>query len=123
MQTYLVAFTVSDFIFVENSTVVPPQRIYGKRQSIENGEGNFALVSTVEMMTAYENYLQIPYSFPKLDQFACTAFAFAAMENWGLALYSEPFLLWDPITDRTRDRENVYVVISHELAVSIAQKQ
>lgn len=119
MQSYLVAFTVSDFIFVENATVVPPQRIYGKRQSIENGDGNMALDASVALMEGFENYLGVPYSFPKMDQFACPDFLFAAMENWGLAIYREPILLFNEVIDRTRDRENIVVVISHEFAVSL----
>jgi aminopeptidase N len=76
MQSYLVAFTVSDFIYVEEALVVPPQRIYGKRQSIENGDGDMALAASVKIMAEFEKYLQIPYSFPKMDQFACPDFAF-----------------------------------------------
>lgn len=118
MQSYLVAFTVSDFIFVENATVVPPQRIYGKRESIENGDGNMALDASPELMEGFESYLEIPYSFPKMDQFACPNFAFGAMENWGLAVYREPNLLFNGTIDRTRDHENIITIISHEFAVS-----
>lgn len=118
MQSYLVAFTVSNFIFIEDNSAVPPQKIYGKRHSIENGEGELALDAAVVLMAGFEEYLGIPYSFPKMDQFACPNFRFAAMENWGLAIYGEAFLLFDPAIDRTRDRENVVVVVSHEFAVS-----
>lgn len=88
MQSYLVAFTISDFLFVADDDVVPPQRIYGKPHSILNGEGNMGLQASIEMMTTFETYLGIPYSFPKMDQFACPAFNFAAMENWGLVSFS-----------------------------------
>lgn len=85
MQTYLVAFTISDFAFVAEDSAVPPQRIYGKTHSIERGEGDFALEVSLDLMPVYEDYIGIPYSFPKMDQFACPDFAFGAMENWGLA--------------------------------------
>lgn len=119
MQSYLVAFTVSDFIYVEEASVIPPQKIYAKRQSIVNGDGDMALDASVKIMAGFENYLQIPYSFPKMDQFACPDFAFGAMENWGLAIYREPLLLFNKVVDRTRDQENIVTIVSHEFAVSL----
>lgn len=119
MQSYLVAFTVSDFIFTEDLTVVPPQRIYGKYASILNGDGEMALETSIRQMRIMEEYTGINYTFPKMDQFACPNFAFGAMENSGLVLYREPFLLWDPVLDRTRDKDNVITIIAHEFIVSI----
>ena len=118
MQTYLVAFTVSDFVFIEDASAVPPQRIYAKQESIENGDGNMALDASLKLMEGYEKYLKIPYSFAKMDQFACPDFLFGGMENWGLAIYFESFLLFDENIDRTRDHENIVTIISHEFAVS-----
>lgn len=118
MQSYLVAFTISDFVFIENATVVPPQRIYGKNSSILNGDGEMALDTSIRQMAVMEDYTGIDYKFPKMDQFACPNFAFGAMENSGLVLYREPFLLWDPILDRTRDRDIVITIIAHEFIVS-----
>ncbi|KAJ6636155.1 Aminopeptidase N [Pseudolycoriella hygida] len=114
MQSYLVAFTVSDFISTDNLTVVPPQRIFGKSASILNGEGEMALETSIRQMRIMEEYTGIDYKFPKMDQFACPNFAFGAMENSGLVLYREQFLLWDPILDRTRDQDNVITIIAHE---------
>lgn len=118
MQSYLVAFTVSDFIYVEEASVVPPQRIYGRQQLINNGDGDMALNASVKLMAKFEEYLGVPYSFPKMDQFACPDFAFGAMENWGLAIYVEPLLLFNKVIDRTRDEENIKTIVSHEFAVS-----
>jgi aminopeptidase N len=118
MQSYLVAFTVSDFNYVENAAVIPPQRIYGRSQAISNGDGDMALEASVKLMAKFENYINIPYSFPKMDQFACPDFIFGAMENWGLAIYVEPLLLFNKAIDRTRDEENIKTIVSHEFAVS-----
>ncbi|XP_037036998.1 aminopeptidase N-like [Bradysia coprophila] len=114
MQSYLVAFTVSDFIFTEDLAVTPPQRIFGKSASILNGEGEMALETSIRQMRMMEEYTGINYTFPKMDQFACPNFAFGAMENSGLVLYREPFLLWDPSLDRTRDQDNVITIVAHE---------
>lgn len=68
MHTYLVAFTVSDFIYIENSTIVPPQRVYGRQMRLNHGDGQFALDVSPAIMKACENYYGFPYTFPKMDQ-------------------------------------------------------
>lgn len=56
MQSYLVAFTISDFIFHYNLTTVPPQRIYAKNISILNGDADMALETSIRQMQIMENY-------------------------------------------------------------------
>ena len=43
-------------------------------------------------------------------------FAAGAMENWGLVLYRETALLYDEMTSSAENKQNVAIVISHELA-------
>lgn len=38
------------------------------------------------------------------------------MENWGLVMYSEPALLYNPIVSADEDKVWVALIISHELA-------
>jgi len=38
------------------------------------------------------------------------------MENWGLVLYREPYLLWDPAIDTIWNKYSVTSIIGHELA-------
>lgn len=38
------------------------------------------------------------------------------MENWGLIMYSEPALLYNPAASSIEDKKWVVSVISHELA-------
>lgn len=86
MHSYLNAFTVSDFVYIENATVRPPQRVYGRRQRINNGDGNFALEVSPAIMKTCEEYYGFNYTFPKMDQVALTMFPAGAMENWALGL-------------------------------------
>lgn len=79
VQTYLIAFTVSDFIYVENSTVVPPQRVYAKAPSINNGEGSLALRVSPELLLGLENYFGVNFTLPKMDQVALPNFAAGAV--------------------------------------------
>ena len=43
-------------------------------------------------------------------------FAAGAMENWGLILYRETALLYDPAVSAAGNQQRVAVVVSHELA-------
>jgi len=59
--------------------------------------------------------VQTPLNFIP-DQLAAPDFDAGAMENWGLVLYRESLLLWDPDIDTTGDKYSITSVIGHELA-------
>lgn len=119
VQTYLIAFLVSDFSFIEdrNSEGVP-HRIFGIPEDIAEGFGNLALDVSRSILDGFEEYLGVNYSLPKMDQAAIPDFAAGAMENWGLVTYAEPYLLFSETASTTRDREYVISTISHEFVVS-----
>ena len=48
-------------------------------------------------------------------------FAAGAMENWGLILYRETALLYDPQVSSASNQARVAVVISHELAHQVIE--
>jgi len=81
MSTYLVAFVVGEFDFVEttikNGTL--PVRIYvpvGKAD-----QGKFALEVTSKVIPYYEEWFDIPYFLPKVDLIAIPDFGSGAMEK------------------------------------------
>lgn len=120
VQSYLVAFMVSDFTFVEDDTVPgKPHRVYANPQYIASGFGDLALSASRKLLNGFAQYLDVPYTLDKMDQAAIPDFAAGAMENWGLVTYAEPYLLFDPAESTTRDRENVIATIAHEYAVSL----
>ena len=47
---------------------------------------------------------------------AITDFGQGAMENWGLVLYRESFLLYKDGISTAKDKNTIAMVISHELA-------
>lgn len=114
VQTYLIAFVVSDFKNVENGT----QKVYAKAQSIYDGEGAFGLDVGVKLLNKFVEHLGVNYALPKMDQVAVPDFDAGAMENWGLVTYREEYLLYNDTTATTRQRENIITIISHEYAVS-----
>lgn len=121
VQTYLIAFVVSDFLYEEDaSTARIPHRVYAKPESILNHEAMLAVDSSIKFITKFEEYLGVNYPLPKMDQFAVPDFAAGAMENWGLVTYREPYVLYNETTGTAKNRENVIAVIAHEYAVSPA---
>jgi puromycin-sensitive aminopeptidase len=115
MSTYLLAFCVGEFDYVQAHTdhgvlikvYTPP----GKASA-----GLFALDCAVRSLDRYDDFFGVPYPLPKLDMVAIGEFAAGAMENWGLVTYREVDLLIDPITASNSQKQRVLTVVTHELA-------
>nr|XP_019531217.2 aminopeptidase N [Aedes albopictus] len=112
MQTYLLAFVVSDFAFVSDTP--NKQSVYANPVSISNGDLNFALEAGVKVIAALEEYLQVGYSFPKLDQIGIPDFAAGAMENWGLVTYREEALIYNSTKSPMGQLKRTALIIAHE---------
>ena len=118
MQTYLVAFLVSDFTYIENNDETLRHRVYAKKQSIDAGDAVYALENGEIVLRKMEAHFGVPYSYTKMDQVAVPDFAAGAMENWGLVTYRETGQLWNNQTNTRRQKEGILTVIAHEFAVS-----
>ena len=117
MQTYLLAFIVSDFTFIQNNDKVLRHRVFAKKQSIAAGEGDIALDFSENVLRKMEQHFGIKYSLSKMDQVAVPDFDAGAMENWGLVTYREESLLYNAKTT-SHSREYIITTIAHEFAVS-----
>ncbi len=115
MSTYLVAFVVGDFEFIEDKTeegvLVRVFTTPGKKE-----QARFALDVAKRTLSFYNRYFDIPYPLPVLDLIAIPDFASGAMENWGAVTYKESAILVDPEHSSTHNKQWVAVVIAHELA-------
>ncbi|XP_077376335.1 aminopeptidase N-like isoform X2 [Festucalex cinctus] len=117
MSTYLLAFIVSDFTYVESNQRKDVQvRVWARRKAIDDGHGNYALNVTGPILQFYEHYYNARYPLPKSDQVALPDFHAGAMENWGLVTYRETALLYDPDRSSAGNKQRVASVIAHELA-------
>ncbi|KAK5575731.1 hypothetical protein RB653_006865 [Dictyostelium firmibasis] len=114
MSTYIVAFVVGEFDYIEKFTKegirVRVYKCIGNKESSE-----FALDVATKSLSYFIDYFGIPYPLTKADHIAIPDFTFGAMENWGLITYRESILLTsDKTTLRTKQR--IANVIGHELA-------
>ena len=120
MSTYLLAFIVGEFEYIER------QKAVGNRQKSatvrvfttpgKKGQAKFALEVAIKCLEFYEHYFGIPYPLPVLDLIAIPDFAAGAMENWGAVTYRESTLLIDEAASSTGNKQWVAMVIAHELA-------
>lgn len=88
MSTYLIAYLVSNFDYVENQNnplYQVPFRVYSRPGTQDTAQ--FALEFGQRSMVALKNYTDFKYEFPKMDKVAVPDFAAGAMENWGLVIY------------------------------------
>ncbi|XP_050419244.2 puromycin-sensitive aminopeptidase [Patella vulgata] len=115
MSTYLIAFTVGDYDYVEGFDKDQIRvRIYtpaGKKE-----QGRFALDVAVKTLPFYKDYFGIKYMLPKIDLLSVADFAIGAMENWGLLTFKEALILVDPKNTSAVSRQHVALVVGHELA-------
>ncbi|XP_060208547.1 aminopeptidase M1-like isoform X1 [Lycium barbarum] len=115
MSTYLVAFVVGLFDYVEDHTSDGiPVRVYC--QVGKENQGNFALHIAIKTLPLFREYFGAPYSLPKLDMIAIPDFAMGAMENYGLVTYRETALLYDDKHSAAANKQRVATVVTHELA-------
>ncbi|KAF4094945.1 hypothetical protein G5714_024023 [Onychostoma macrolepis] len=116
MSTYLLAFIVSDFGFIEQNIEGLQIRIFARQEAINAGQGQYALNVTGPILKFFEKYYNVSYPLFKSDQIALPDFSFGAMENWGLITYRESALLYDEEISSTGNKERIVSVIAHELA-------
>lgn len=117
MSTYLLAYIVSEFKYVE---AVSPNRvqirIWARPSAIDEGHGDYALQVTGPILNFFAQHYNTAYPLEKSDQIALPDFNAGAMENWGLVTYRESALVFDPQSSSISNKERVVTVIAHELA-------
>ena len=115
MSTYLLAFIIGDFEYIESKTKNGVQvRVFttpGKKH-----QAKFALECAVKTLEFYGKYFDIAYPLPVLDMIAIPDFQSGAMENWGAITYRESALLVDEDHSSLGNKQWVALVIAHEIA-------
>ncbi|OWA49975.1 Aminopeptidase N [Hypsibius exemplaris] len=132
MPVYLNAFLVSDandfkfhepIVMAQNyGTSFPafPVNTIGNAELVagpnNRRDGRFAAEQGRDMIEALKNWFEQPYTISKLDQAGVPDFSAGAMENWGLVVYREASLLYQPQVSTADQKRGVAAIIGHELA-------
>ncbi|MDQ5971101.1 MAG: puromycin-sensitive aminopeptidase [Patescibacteria group bacterium] len=114
MSTYLLAFIIGDFEYVEKNAGQTLVRVY--TTSGKKHQAKFALDTAIRCLEFYNKYFDIPYPLPTLDLIAIPDFESAAMENWGAITFRETALLVDAENTSLVTKQWVAIVIAHEIA-------
>ncbi|RWS09721.1 Puromycin-sensitive aminopeptidase-like protein [Dinothrombium tinctorium] len=115
MSTYLIAFVVGEYDFIEKITNDNVKvRVYTPLNKSE--QGAFAVDVAAKALSFFRDYFRIPYPLSKLDLIAVSELSFGAMENWGLITYRESCLLCDAVNTSSSRREHIALIVAHEIA-------
>lgn len=115
MSTYLLFVAVGDFERIS-------QRIDGVDVGVvvkrgDTAKAAYPLKEAVALLHFYNDYFGIAYPLPKLDLIAAPgSIRGAAMENWGAIFFSQETVLFDPVSSTEAERQDVFLVVSHEMA-------
>jgi aminopeptidase N len=115
MSTYLLFLTIGDYERVHRTVGKTDVGIVVKRGDLPRA--GYALDEACNLLRYYNDYFGVPFALPKLDLIAAPGKIYGgSMENWGAIFYSQDQLLFDPKTSTERDRQLVFLVVSHEMA-------
>jgi aminopeptidase N len=116
MSSYLLFLGVGDFERVQRTVDGVDLGVVVKRGDTANTA--FALDAAAHLLSYYNDYFAAPYPLPKLDLIAAPGASqfFGAMENWGAMFCFERDLLIDQRISTEHDRQDVYIVVAHEMA-------
>jgi len=121
LPTYLVAFAVGPWDVAEAAPIPAnavrptpvPLRAFGPRGSKDKLA--WALEVPPPIVKFYEDYTAQPYPFDKLDLLGAPDFSAGAMENAGLIIYRDAYLLTDAHSSADHYR-SVFNIEAHEIA-------
>ena len=114
MSTYLVTFIVGELNYIESNEFRIPVRVYATPDR-DIKAGKFSLDVGAQAMISHEKTFGSPYPLPKLDMIAVPGHS-GGMENWGLVLYGEKYLLSDESDVSAFENQIIAKVVIHELA-------
>ncbi|KAK6991269.1 aminopeptidase N, partial [Biomphalaria glabrata] len=115
MSTYLLAFVVSDFSYIQTTTKDGVLcRAWARQEEVSSTA--YALNITTQGLAFFEELFGVSFPLPKLDMIALPDFAAAGMENWGLMTFREWIMLYTKGVTSTAYQQIVALYVSHELA-------
>jgi aminopeptidase N len=115
MSTYLFFLGLGDFERIHRSVDGVDVGVEVKRG--DTAKAAYALDQASKLLHYYNGYFGTPFPLPKLDLIAAPGeLEGGSMENWGAIFYSQDHLLFDPVRGTDADKQQVFLVVSHEMA-------
>ncbi len=116
MSSYLLFFGLGDFERIHKDVDGTDVGVIVKRGATD--QATYALDAATHILRYYNEYFGVKYPLPKLDMIAGSGQSqfFGAMENWGAIFYFDRDVLIDPKLATEADKQNVYIVVAHEMA-------
>jgi len=114
MSTYLVAFLVGDFKCISGSQDDVDLSVCATPDKVALAP--YALEIEKFVLHYYDDYFGIHFPLKKLDLVGIPDFEAGAMENFGAITFRENALLIDPGTASISSKQEVALVIAHEMA-------
>jgi len=114
MSTYLVAFLVGDFQCTGGRQDDVDIRVCATPDKVALTP--YALDIARYVLHYYDDYFGIHFPLKKLDLIGIPDFEAGAMENFGAITYRETDLLLDPTTATIAEKQEVGLVVAHEMA-------
>lgn len=116
MSTYLMAFIICDYKFIEGYTNDNKRiRIYIPTDKSDEC-GRFALDTTIKCVNMMTNYYNESFPYNKIDLVPLINTDVGGMENYGLIFFADNYLLYDKLTTTLNDKIKIALVVVHELA-------
>ncbi|KAL4216762.1 hypothetical protein ACF0H5_024485 [Mactra antiquata] len=114
MSTYLVAILVSEF---DHKTQITGKNItytaWARPEAID--QVDYSVEIGTELMDHFEDFFGVQMPLQKLDT-AAVPDHLGAMENWGLVLGIEQYMLYEAGVSSPQDHQWVAIVMAHEVA-------
>jgi aminopeptidase N len=115
MSTYLLALVAGDMASVQGQAAGTAMHAYAPAGRQDQGE--YALHAEENDLPYYNEYFGVKFPLPKLDLLAIPGnYQAGAMENWGAITFIDDAMLFDPKTSSPHTKEQIYYVVSHEMA-------
>ncbi|XP_059049702.1 membrane alanyl aminopeptidase-like [Achroia grisella] len=122
MSTYLLAFTIAEY----NSTEVYDDdgrllyEVIARPAAIRDNQQQYALDFGQKLLRRMSDHVGIDFydidKNLKMTQASISDFAAGAMENWGLLIYREAYLMYNANHTNSNYKQLIAYIMSHEIA-------
>nr|CAD7397311.1 unnamed protein product [Timema poppensis] len=111
LSTYLMAFIVSDFTNLTSDNYLS---LWQRQEAISQAE--YSASVSLPLLRALEDFTDLHFFLPKMDEVAVPDYQSGATEQWGLVTYRERNILFVEGVSTSSHKQSIAAVIAHEFA-------